>query len=169
MSQYKNGFNLYKALIDLTKPQLLTVYRWAAINDIDHIKLLKDTPDITIQNIEQLSTFTNNDDDNDLYFNIVNLNLTDAQQTTIYNMIQMNEIKKMEQRKLQYEYQKKHRIKVSNAKEPKIKQCKICEPVYCKICDTTVKNYYIHTKTKLHQQLDKLINEKNNLTQLITV
>jgi hypothetical protein len=147
MSLYKTGININTGFYNLTKTQQLQIYTWSNENII----------------------LNKNEDDDDL-INVVNLNLTNDQLTTYYNMIQHNEIKAIESKIKNNEYVKKYQKKLKESmppKEPKIKSViPRDEIIYCKICNKSVKHYYLHTRTRGHILIEKLINDRDEAINL---
>ena len=63
--EFNNSIKLRRALFDLTKKQLISVYKWAVENEDKHIISRSD-------NIVSLSDYTGDENDNNKLFNIQN-------------------------------------------------------------------------------------------------
>jgi len=115
--------------------------------------------------LDILGEYTGNEEDNEKQFNISDLNLTKEQQANIYNMVEHNEIQAMEKRARVNEYQKKYLDKIKQSKPPKQPRTKKLmsrdEITFCKFCNKDVKHYYLHSRTKGHQIIEKLTKERD--------
>jgi hypothetical protein len=167
MTNCASGINFTIALFDLTKQELIKVYRWSAINeDQETIK--------TKNNIVCLYDFTNNKSDENLFFDIQNLNLTEDQRSQIFIMSENNKIREMERRARGRELQKKYNDKIKEARKQEEKDKKTREPkpkkIYaiCNICNCTTKNHAMHKKSKTHLMLYNIFNERGALTPDLT-